>query len=772
MEQPIAPQARALPKQGKMNYACEACRSSKIRCQPGPQPGICKRCSEFKRECVFRSGPRTRRPKGARLDADVPLSPPPGPSKTFSIDFTMPAADEPPDDFEDLRERHERYLEDLVPSGEQETAADDDVVVLSPSAGGPQTFSFNDMSMPTPSLTSASPPTPGSRPVSSLGIQPQFNLDSAARLLASFRAMLPHCPCAALPPEGDVRSMARGAPFVLLAVLAVTSCSASLQNHSLYDDEFRKVLGLKLVAGGERSLELLQGLLIYCSWYPFHLRPKNKQLVQYLRMAVDMVHDLELDEEIDMNLAAESPESKHARLQGIRAYLACFYNCSVHSWAMSRTTSLDYTPWMARCCDVLEACSDLEQDHILVWLVRIQYIQHELWKLNKASSKRYDNAGGGGQDEQHRQLLRIGLETQLRDFQARIPAHLSTAPSIFVASLNVDAYVLAAPLMETHVPRRREGVIGRNGNNSNNNNNGNSSGDSSSVDRLQAATYTTHAVLDYVAGLPRQELARFSGPDMTRLIILVILAYRLSFPVPGRPGYDHARGRAVLGLGALLGRMSSSSSAAGDEEEENGGGGAGSAEKEAGGGGSSARTAGSSAGRKKIDVVTAMRVVLGSVKATFDKKSAKLEAAAAAAAAEEGSRRARMCPMFDGSLDQYLPLWEGQQQQQQQQQPQSDSSFMGSSSYATSSHSHSGSSSNAPMAATGDAAPLLPAAAMDVDGPLLYSQPAAGAAPSKPVFHDLWATMTMGWATDADVQQQIANACMGGADEYDDLVGL
>ncbi|KAI5867623.1 hypothetical protein GGS23DRAFT_549219 [Durotheca rogersii] len=43
MEQPIRPQARAAPKPGKLNYACEACRISKIKCQSGPQPGICKR---------------------------------------------------------------------------------------------------------------------------------------------------------------------------------------------------------------------------------------------------------------------------------------------------------------------------------------------------------------------------------------------------------------------------------------------------------------------------------------------------------------------------------------------------------------------------------------------------------------------------------------------------------------------------------------------------------------------------------------------------------
>ncbi|KAI1760292.1 hypothetical protein GGR53DRAFT_523202 [Hypoxylon sp. FL1150] len=726
-----------------MNYACEACRSSKIKCQPGSQPGICKRCSEFKRECVFRTGPRTRRPRGARPDAEAPTPPPPGPSKTFSIDFTMPAADDVHDDFDDLRERHERYIENLVP--EPDDADDDDEPVLSPSVAGfagqqRHTFNFNDMSMPTPSK-SRGVSAANSRPVSNLGIKPQFNLDSAAHLLESFRSMLSHCPCVVLPEEADVRTMAREMPFTLLAILAVTSCSTSLQNHSLYDEEFRKILGLKFVAGGERTLELLQGLLVYCSWYPFHLRPKNKQLLQYLRMAVDIVHDLELDEETDMNLAAEAPEDKEIKLQSIRAYLTCFYNFSVHSWGMSKLSSLEYTPWMAKCCDVLEACSDLEQDHILVWLVRIQYIQHELWQLHRAR-KRLDLANA--QNEQHLyQILRIGLETQLRDFQARIPGHLSTTPSILMASLNTDAYVLAAPLMQASRPRLED-----------------SADPLVDAARFQAATYTVRAVFDYVTSLSPEQLGAFCGPDMTRLIVLVILAYRLSFPMPACPSYDYVAGRKVLEFGTHLAKLSALDSSDDDGKGGSVGVGAGAGAgasggvgvgKEVGDGKTPGRNVG---GTKKVDVVTAMRVVLGSVKSRFDKKSAELEAAAA----EEGGRRARMCPMFDGSLDQYLPLWEGQQ---------GESSFVGSSSYATSSHSGS---SSVPVAAD---SVLSAAATLNVDG-ALNLLPAEDAS-AKPVFHDLWATMTMGWADDADTsaQQGIMNEMgVSGVDVYDDLVGL
>lgn len=112
-------------------------------------------------------------------------------------------------------------------------------------------------------------PTPSSshtHSIQSLHAKPQFNLDSAESLLASFRRMLVHYPCIVLMPEETVASLAATKPFVLLAILAAASGSRTLQGHTLYDEEFRKVLGLKFVAGGERSMNLLQGILIYCAW--------------------------------------------------------------------------------------------------------------------------------------------------------------------------------------------------------------------------------------------------------------------------------------------------------------------------------------------------------------------------------------------------------------------------------------------------------------------------------------------------------------------------
>lgn len=160
----------------------------------------------------------------------------------------MPSLHDVDENFDSLRDTHAQLIEAIFPP-----EPDSDLT----------SFASSPMNMggfPTP-------PSSHSHSIQSLHAKPQFNVDSAASLLMSFRGMLVHFPCVVLKPEETVASLAASRPFVLLAILAAASGSRTLQGHTLYDEEFRKVLGLKFVAGGERSLELLQGILIYCAWY-------------------------------------------------------------------------------------------------------------------------------------------------------------------------------------------------------------------------------------------------------------------------------------------------------------------------------------------------------------------------------------------------------------------------------------------------------------------------------------------------------------------------
>ena len=156
----------------------------------------------------------------------------------------MPADDPSTSAFDDLVHDHAAYIETFLPEP-----------------------SPLDVPFPSPPPSSVSSAAPSQmRTVQSLCQQPQFNLQSANSLLEEFRGMLPYFPCIVLGGDETVQSLSRERPFVLLAILATVSGNRTVQGHKLYDEEFRKVLALKVVAGGERSLELAQGLLIYCGW--------------------------------------------------------------------------------------------------------------------------------------------------------------------------------------------------------------------------------------------------------------------------------------------------------------------------------------------------------------------------------------------------------------------------------------------------------------------------------------------------------------------------
>ncbi|KAM0479527.1 hypothetical protein ACHAPX_004743 [Trichoderma viride] len=238
-------------------------------------------------------------------DAAQPQPPPASrPSRTFTIEFDVQSLPDVDENFDALRDSHAQFLESIFPT---EPDSDIDDLTSSPMTGF---------------LT---PSSSHSHSIQSLHAKPLFNLDSAESLLASFGRMLSHFPCINFRPEDTVLSLAASRPFVLLAILAAVSGSRTLQGHSLYDEEFRKVLGLKFVAGGERSIELLQGTLIYCAWYPFHLRPKNKQAFQYVRMAGDMVRDMGLDQELPELKDSVNSEVTKEQLDKIRTYLSWYY---------------------------------------------------------------------------------------------------------------------------------------------------------------------------------------------------------------------------------------------------------------------------------------------------------------------------------------------------------------------------------------------------------------------------------------------------------------
>jgi hypothetical protein len=150
--------------------------------------------------------------------------------------------------------------------------------------------------------------------------------------------------------------------------------------------------------------------------------------------------------------------------------------------------------------------------------------------------------------------------------------------------------------------------------------------------------------------------AYFTSVDWTKFILSIILAVRLSFPITDVPDWDHAWARSVLRFEDFLTVMC-------DGPEE------------------------LTPASKRVDVLSASRVILRIVKAKYERRIAML--AASSRTVGQG------CPMFDRAMEPYISAW--------------DAGF--------------------------DTASVMATPNMDMDG-------------QQAVYHDLWATMTMGWAND------------------------
>lgn len=412
-------------------------------------------------------------------------------------------------------------------------------------------------------------------------------------------------------------------------------------------------------------------------------------------MAADIVHDLELDQKPD-HFDHGNLETDEKFLAGIRAYVACYYLCNSIASIWSKKSSLPFDEWTATCCDILEgstAGQAARADQSLAWLARLGNIFEETSSLIKRRGQRQ-------QEPQHVLLMVKGMEAQLREWQGRMPADISSkrrSKSKYRVNDANRATELTPHLAVVHIAARFTDIFLQ----------GyallkfpyyssqkqTQPSQDSLVDpkRLWSCAKALRTWYDYIFAFPTSEFANFTATDWGHFVAAIILGLRLSFPLPRDcPSWDHAAAREVVDLGSFLERFTHDGS------------------------GTANLTPASSKSSSSTDVLSASKVVLAVVKSKYDKRLAALEKSALVhpphpvpADADAGLRK---CPMFDGSLDPFIETW--------------DDTFL-------------------------DPSSILNASLID---PVMGAVPGAGSSSDTQqpvVYHDLWATMTMGWSQDS-----------------------
>ncbi|PWY73009.1 hypothetical protein BO70DRAFT_431598 [Aspergillus heteromorphus CBS 117.55] len=125
-----------------------------------------------------------------------------------------------------------------------------------------------------------------------------ISMKEAEELLSLFKLRRMYFPFVEVPNIASAASMASSRPFLLLAILTVCLVRKPFLQKRV-DERFRRVLSERIVFHGEKSLDYVQGILIYIAWCPLHLRPLNNQISQFLQMLSTMISDLKLSQNVD-----------------------------------------------------------------------------------------------------------------------------------------------------------------------------------------------------------------------------------------------------------------------------------------------------------------------------------------------------------------------------------------------------------------------------------------------------------------------------------------
>lgn len=133
--------------------------------------------------------------------------------------------------------------------------------------------------------------------------------------------------------------------------------------------------------------------------------------------------------------------------------------------------------------------------------------------------------------------------------------------------------------------------------------------------KLYAAVDAVNQFLSLLTSIEESVYLRFATMDWARLVVVTILALRLSFPIPGYPQYDDVWARSRMQFSEFLDAISADSEL--------------------------------TPARKRVDVTSATRVVMGLVR---DKYKVQLEQHLAKER-EKPEKITFTCPYLDGSME-------------------------------------------------------------------------------------------------------------------------
>lgn len=186
-------------------------------------------------------------------------------------------------------------------------------------------------------------------------------------LFDTYRVMADYFPFVVLPKDSFCKDLIQHRPMLMFAILTVASYDSVLLQLKL-SCEFRKVIMVKVI-NGEKSLDLLQGLLVFIAWHQHYMDSQAVSIPMLVQICIGIASDLGLDSistTARTPLQRESPRDREAK----RAYLGCYYLVTnVGLMEPNKARSLSYSTILRNYASDLASVWEHKSDAILPILI-------------------------------------------------------------------------------------------------------------------------------------------------------------------------------------------------------------------------------------------------------------------------------------------------------------------------------------------------------------------------------------------------------------------
>ncbi|KAJ5654444.1 hypothetical protein N7490_001447 [Penicillium lividum] len=373
--------AQPAPQQ-PLNRSCESCRNLKVRCLPNPNtPNQCQRCSKGKKVCTF-VAPQRRRPRKrtdsrvAQLEKEMRMMR--SLIKDKIREESEPDSSEGSDNFQDESGDMD-YQSALGSIPESAGGTSDSARFMEYSPG------FIDTSLHgvRESGPHSAPPTLSGMHANFLSVPNKpcvedvidrgiISLEDAEQLVAFFIHELSTIfPFVILPQSTTAAQLRQATPVLFLSVVSAAAISIDVDLAGVLNHEMIRLYADRFFIEGEKSLELVQALLLMMIFYFPPSSPLKLQFYQYAHIASTMALEIGLatKRRISQGKSDRKKSESHDEhmAEQARAILGCYHIGSAVAMKTRRPNLLQYNDWMEECVSQLERSPHQTDRRLAVW---------------------------------------------------------------------------------------------------------------------------------------------------------------------------------------------------------------------------------------------------------------------------------------------------------------------------------------------------------------------------------------------------------------------